>query len=221
MSDFPIIGLLNEGELHSRLKEYFEPNSEYHEIPCMGFVADILRDDTVTEIETCSFSNVKKKIKPFLQEYKLNIVYPLAIKRWVAFVNSETGEIGQRKKSTRPARLADMFRELYKIKEYLLLPNFSVTVVEAEIVEIKCRERRPHKLNRIPLEFLGTHQLKTVEDYRNAVNLPTGLFCANDFGRLNKMRRGDVWYALSVLCTLGIIELKGKKGKAYLYEEIR
>ena len=44
------IGTLGEKTLHAAVKFYIEPDSACHEVPHLGFVADILNADGVTEI---------------------------------------------------------------------------------------------------------------------------------------------------------------------------
>ena len=60
------IGTLGEKTLHAVLKNYFEPNAANHEIKVGGFVADIVNDKGVTEIQTRSFDRLKRKLSTFL-----------------------------------------------------------------------------------------------------------------------------------------------------------
>ena len=61
LSSFQGIGRLNEGSLHKTLKLYFEPDITRHEIKIGRFVADILNEDGIIEIQTRAFRNMKKK----------------------------------------------------------------------------------------------------------------------------------------------------------------
>ena len=49
------IGTLSEKTLHSVLKNYFEPFSENHEIKIGNYVADIVGENGIIEIQTRQF----------------------------------------------------------------------------------------------------------------------------------------------------------------------
>lgn len=55
------IGLLNEHTLHLSLKNYLQPDKRFQEQEYEGYIADIKQDHEIIEIETRSFSNIKKK----------------------------------------------------------------------------------------------------------------------------------------------------------------
>ncbi len=90
------IGTYREKKLHLILKRYFEPDPAYHEIPCAGFIADILRDGHITEIESNSLTGLHEKLDAYLPEYTVDIVYPLAANRFVTWIDPATGDMSQK-----------------------------------------------------------------------------------------------------------------------------
>ncbi len=225
ISSDPIIGTLNEHTLHLALKHYCEPDAVYHEVPCMGFVADILREDRITEIETRSFTNIKRKLGAFLPQYLVTVVYPVVVKKWVIWMEPQTGVLSEKHKSPKKGRPLDVMYELYKLSAYLSHPNFRLTLVFCEVEEYKCRDgwsrdgkRGATRAERIPTGFLGQLTIECPADYEKLVDvLPEGTFTASEFAKANKLRGRYAWYALQVLIKAGVIMSCGRKGRAFLY----
>ena len=77
------IGVLGEKKLHSILKYYIESDDLYHEIRINGFFADIYKDNVIYEIQTSSFNKLRSKLNSFLDEYNVNIIYPIPYNKWI------------------------------------------------------------------------------------------------------------------------------------------
>ncbi|GHU35836.1 hypothetical protein FACS1894105_05180 [Clostridia bacterium] len=60
------IGITNEKSVHRALKLYFEPDESFHEVRILGSIADICRDNMMTEIQCGSFSSKKKVLRVYL-----------------------------------------------------------------------------------------------------------------------------------------------------------
>ena len=56
------IGTLNEGHLHASLKHLYAGENGQLEVPFGKFVADVVRDGVIYEIQTSSFSGLGRKI---------------------------------------------------------------------------------------------------------------------------------------------------------------
>ena len=61
-----IIGTLGEKSLHAVLKRYYEPDRSCHEIPVGNYVADIVNQDGIFEIQTRGLSNLRPKLNELL-----------------------------------------------------------------------------------------------------------------------------------------------------------
>ena len=68
------IGTLGEKTLHAVVKNYVEPDEDYHEVPLEGYVADVYRDGHVFEIQTANFNTMRGKLETFLPLYQVTIV---------------------------------------------------------------------------------------------------------------------------------------------------
>lgn len=93
------IGTLSEKTIHSVLKHYYSPDTACHEQKVKNFVADILIENHIIEIQTRQFHKLRRKLEVYLPEYEVTIVYPVAHTKWLSWVNEETGEVSKPRKS--------------------------------------------------------------------------------------------------------------------------
>ena len=225
----PMIGTLNEHTLHLALKHYCEPDSAYHEIPCEGFVADILRSGQITEIETRSFSNVKRKLATFLKDHTVTVVYPIAVRKWIIWIDPATGALSEKHRSPKKGRPVDVAYELYKLLPYLKHPRFRLRLIFCEVEEYKRRDgwsrdgkRGATREERIPIGFFGETLLTCPSDYLVLADvIPDGTFTSSSFAQANKLKGRYPWYVLKILLAMGIVEKCGKQGNAILYRRCR
>ncbi len=218
-----IIGSLNEHTLHLALKKYIEPDPAFHEVEYGSFVADVKRGSCICEIETTSFTRMKKKLDFFLNENEVTVVYPIAVKRWVVFVDPKTGETSERRRSPVKGRPSDVCVELFKIREYIGHPNFALKLVFIEELNYKRRKgkRSSVREDRIPLSFVSEMNIVTNEDYAMLVDvIPDGDFTAKDFEKANKLGSMGSWYMLQILICAKVIEKVGQKGNAFIYRKL-
>ena len=78
------VGLLSEKTLHATLKYYFEPDKRYHEQKIGMHYADICRDGQIFEIQTRSMNRLRDKLRAFLEEYRVCVVYPIPAEKTIA-----------------------------------------------------------------------------------------------------------------------------------------
>lgn len=73
------INVQRERSLHAILKYWAEPDETFHErrLPETGQIADIFDGERVVEIQTGSFSALRKKLERMLPHYPVTVVYPL------------------------------------------------------------------------------------------------------------------------------------------------
>lgn len=218
-----IIGSLNEHTLHLALKKYIEPDSAFHEVDCGSFVADIKRGSCICEIETTSLTRMKKKLDFFLNENEVTVVYPIAVKRWVVFVDPKTGETTERRRSPVKGRPSDVCPELFKIREYVGHPNFALKLVFIEELNYKRRKgkRSSVREDRIPLSFVSEMNIVDNEDYAMLVDkIPDSEFTAKEFEKANKLGSMNAWSVLQILICAKVIEKVGKMGNAFIYRKL-
>ena len=131
------IGTLSEKALHAALKSYYEPDFESREVKVGGFVADIVGENGIIEIQTRGFDRLSRKLDVFLEAARVTVVYPVVPKRGLCWVNPETGEISEKRKSPKKGAAYDVFPELYKIKNQLMHPNFRLCIPLLEVTDYK------------------------------------------------------------------------------------
>ena len=74
-------GTLNERTLHSAVKAYIEPDRAFREVAFGGFIADILRDGAITEVQTGSVTPLVKKLLRLPPEVPVTIALPIVRER--------------------------------------------------------------------------------------------------------------------------------------------
>ena len=117
------IGTLSEKTLHAALKAYYEPDDESREVALGGFVADIVGEEGIIEIQTRSFERLRGKLEAFLEAARVTVVYPVAVERQLRWIDPETGEVLPPRGSTKKGIPFDVLPELYKIKPLLTHPT--------------------------------------------------------------------------------------------------
>ena len=81
------------------MKNYFEPYGENQEIRIGGYVADIVGENGVIEIQTRQFNKLLKKLEAFLDYCNVTVVYPIPAVKYVRWIDTETGELSEKHKS--------------------------------------------------------------------------------------------------------------------------
>lgn len=220
------IGTLGEKTLHAVLKNYFEPNAANHEIKVGGFVADIVNDNGVTEIQTRSFDRLKRKLSAFLELAPVTVVCPVVREKQLIWLDPETGEMSKKRKSPKSGRPADALFELCRIHEFIGHKNLTVCILMLDCEEYRIKngyandgKRGSTRYERIPTALCEEIYLSEKSDYTEL--LPSALpdsFTAADFRRAVRFGGMSASFALKMLCELGICEKTGQRGRAYIYE---
>ena len=129
------IGLLRERPLHRSLKEIYAADGGMVEQGVDGFVVDVVKNDLLIEIQTRSFSALKRKLLALTSDWSVLLVHPIPATKWLVKVD-ETGELVSRRRSPRHGSSLDLFAELVSFPELIDHPNFAIDVVLTEEEEI-------------------------------------------------------------------------------------
>ncbi len=223
------IGTLGEKTLHAALKNFYEPNDAFHEVKAEGFVADIMRNGEIIEVQTGNFNNLRKKLDVFLKAYNVTIVYPIIHEKWLYWINEKTGELSKKRKSPKRGSFYDAFYELYKIKPYLDNPNLRISLVLVDADEYRLLDgwsadgkKGSSRYDRIPKELVDELYIEGVSDY--LCLMPKGLparFTASEYARQAHIAPKYARLAVNIFSYLGIVARVGKSGRSYLYEIAR
>lgn len=220
------IGTLSEKTVHAVLKNYYEPNEEFQEIQIEGKYADIFNGKEIVEIQTRNFDKLRDKLKCFLALYPVTIILPIPEHKWIYWINPDTGELSEKRKSPKKGKPYEGFLELYKIKAFLKDPNLRIKFVLMDIEEYKLlngwsydKKKGSCRYDRIPLSINQEFYFEEPKDYMMLLpdSLPTQ-FTSKELRNLLKIPDRICTVFLNILTYLEVVIRVGKKGNAYIYE---
>lgn len=211
-----MIGELSEKGVHNSLKNYLEPNKNNQEIRIGKYIADIVNNKGIIEIQTKSFKKLIPKLDYYISE-KLNvkIVYPLEVTRYIVRKDMYDNVISERKAPHRGVK-QDILYEIYWLLGYLDNPYVSLSIIEVDVKDY--RDSRNNKLNRelvsIGKEYIYDSKESFVEDM-----IPyKGEFTIQDFYRDTKLVRRKL-NPLKCLVQEDLIKVVGKQKNKLLYKK--
>ncbi len=220
------IGTLSEKTVHAVLKKYLVPYEKCHEIKCGRYIADIFCEGEITEIQTAGFDKLRNKLELFLKDYDVTVVYPIPATKWLLWMNEETGEITDKRKSPKKGTRYDCFKELYKIKVFLKEPKFHLRLILMDMEEYRILngwsvdgKKGSHRYDRFPISLVEDLFINKIEDY--VIFVPEKIpeeFTSKDYRKETKLTMKNAQIALNILNYLEIIERIGKSGRSYLYK---
>lgn len=220
------IGTLSEKTVHAVLKNFYEPDEDNHEVYVNGYYADILNRDGIIEIQTRQLNKLRDKLTVFLNEYKVKVVYPMPFDKYISWIDPESGDISEKRKSPRHFSIYDAMVELYKIKSFLLNPNLSITIIMLDMEEYKLlngwsrdRKRGSVRHDRIPIGIRKVYELDCPEDYMQFIpeTIDNG-FTSADFAKAAGISRELASTVLMMLNHLSQVKRVGKKGNSFVYD---
>lgn len=215
------IGTLGEKTLHAALKRYLAPEELHREVRVGRYVADIVNEKGIIEIQTGSFGRLREKLNFFLDHYPVTVVYPVAAVKWLIHVE-EDGALSPRRKSPKRGGAWELLPELFSLREQLARPGLGFLVPLLEVEEYRLRDgkgRRGYtRWERMPVRLLDEVAAAGRDEFWRL--LPPGLegeFTAKDFQARGRFSRMKGSLALSAAKELGAVERVGSRGRAYLY----
>ena len=135
------IGSLNEKPLHAALKEWYRREGDLVEAPVDGFVADLLRDGHLIEIQTRGFSSMRRKFDRLLDTHPIRLVHPVADRKWIVRLDG-AGDVDSRRRSPKRGIPADVCAELVSFPSLLSHPHFTLEVALIEEEELRRSDAR-------------------------------------------------------------------------------
>lgn len=221
------IGTLSEKTTHRIIKRYLEGNTRFHEVALGDYIADVYNGSHIYEIQTRNFGSLKSKLPIFLEIAPVTVVYPVSVNKSLVWIEPESGEIQDRRRSGKHGRITDIFKELVFIKDYINYENLSFKLLFFESTDYRLldgygKDKKKHatKLDNVPDTLLGELELTMRDDYKPF--LPKSLpeeFTAEDLRLGAKTDKNTAGKEITVLKSLGLIERCGNRGRAYLYRK--
>ena len=222
------IGTLSEKTVHAVVKHYYEPDEDKQEIPIEGLYADIFTGNEIIEIQTRSFDQVRKKLDRFLPEYPVTVVLPIPDTKWLIWIDEETGELTNPRKSPKKGSEYAAFKELYKIKPYLKKEGLTIVLLFLDMEEYrllngwsKDKKKGSSRYDGIPLRITREVRFERPSDYQ--ILIPDSLedeFTCAEFAKAVKINNRQANLVLNILFYLDVVKRTGKRGRAFVYEKV-
>lgn len=220
------IGTYNEKRIHRVIKRFISDVPSQHEFKLGKYVADVFCDNKIFEIQTGSFRPLADKLKYYLEntQSEIVVVHPITVQKTLIRAERETGEILRSSRSPKKERASDVLAELYHICEVVPNPRITVRLLCINTREYRFSEARRYcKSGRYdndiyPTETVADIYLKTLEDWYALIpaKLTGGDFCTADFEKSTRLCGRKGYYALTALCSLGMLAVK-TEGRRKLY----
>ena len=241
------IGTYGEKLMHKTLKYFLCPDESCHEVRIDksgialtersvdskaesgrgGFIADIFNDGEIIEIQTGSFYPMKKKIEFYLDktDYRITVVHPLAAKKWVSWIDTESGDVSKRRASPKRCVASDALPELFWLSNCLSNHRLSFKLLFLEAEEYRLLDgwgnggkRGSNRYKLVPIDLLDELSYNAPDFAKFLV--PQGIgekFTSKDFASHTKLKGRNLSYSLKLLCECGAIERGEKIGRSYVY----
>ena len=222
------IGLYKEKSMHAALKRYCEDDEKKHEIKFGPFVADIINNEGITEIQTDNFNKLQRKLEVFLERSVVTIVYPVAAKKTICWLDETTKEVIKRRVSPRKGTHYDILPQLYRIKCYIKNANLRLRIILVEAEEYRIldgwsadKKKGASRQDRLPVDIIAEVFINSLEDYHIFVpDLPEP-FSSKDYMKATGLSLKKAQTALNVLYYCGAVERSDKSGNLILYRTMR
>ncbi len=222
------IGTYKEKFLHLTLKNYLEPNKGFHEIKYLGYVADIINENGIFEIQTGNFGNMKRKLDTFLSENHVTIVYPIVKNRNICWIDTNTGEISLKRMSPKHGSIYSILPELIYILKYINNPNLHFCAVLLNADEYRRldgwsrdKKKGAHKYELIPSEILELIYIPSISECREFIppDLLGRSFTIKQYALNAGMNYSNAQKSIKILNSANILCENGKKGREKLFCE--
>ncbi|MBQ3553022.1 MAG: hypothetical protein IJA35_07770 [Clostridia bacterium] len=223
------IGTLREKTLHAVIKRYIEPDMSRHEVKTAFGIVDIMAANRhIFEVQTRKLHLLTKKLSGLLNSHSVTVVYPIAHKKLLSWIDPITAEASKPRKSPKTGSFFDALRELYSLKPLLLNENLHIRLMLIDIIEYRLKngwgnggKRGSELYERIPTALYGDVTLSFPLDYK--LLIPKELsqeFTAIDFSKAAHISLSSAQRGVNLLCSIGVIECIGKLKRSNLYAKV-
>lgn len=215
---------MTEQSLHTQLKAWYASEGDGVEVPLDDYIVDVVKDGLLIEIQTKSFSSIKKKLLELTKNHKVRLVHPLPYMKWIIRLNREGKEISKRR-SPKRGKVQEVFNQLVYIPKLMKNPNFELEVLLINSEEYliddgkgSWRRRRWSIHDRKLINIHENHLFKQPTDFLRLIpeDLPVE-FSARDLAKLSKISPRVAQKMVYCLRNLDLIEVMGKKKRANIY----
>ena len=219
------IGTYKEKSLHYVLKNFFCSDSNSHEVAYKGYVADIMEDGYITEIQSSSLSGMKGKLDAFLTDNTVRIVFPIIEKRNIVWINTVTGDMKRSPRSVSGDNIYVLLRQLIYIIDYLRDPSLMITVVKLHADDYRLLDGRGKdrkiaatKVDTVPTELVDIADMVFPCDLYDLLpeSLPE-VFTREEIAKATRLRGRALWAVLKVFEEMRVILKTEPLGRKHRY----
>lgn len=222
------IGSLGEKSLHATIKNYLDPYGENQEIKVGRHVADIVCQQGIVEIQTRNFHSLKGKLAAFLPADHVCVVYPVAARKSLYWLNPTTGESQLSPRAGKPDCGLSIFYELPYILPFLSHPNLHFCLLFLQVDEVRAmagaqgdQKRHSTRVERIPRALINQRYFSCAAQLAGL--LPDSLpdpFTAKDVAKHGRVSPRVAGTAVKLLTDLGALS-KEKVGRSFFYTTVQ
>ncbi len=133
------ININNEKSLHSSIKQWYAVPGDRLEVKVDKYIIDLVREDSLIEIQTKNFSAIRNKLRDLIQYNKVMLVHPIAVEKYIVTME-HTNEVISRRKSPKKGKLTDLFDELVRIPDLIAEENFILEILMTKEEEIRRKD---------------------------------------------------------------------------------
>ncbi|MBW9153123.1 hypothetical protein [Clostridium estertheticum] len=133
------INIKNEKSLHSSIKQWYVTPGDRFEVKVDKYVIDLVREDSLIEIQTKNFSAIRNKLRELVKYNKVMLVHPIAAEKYIV-TTEEPDIVISRRKSPKKGKLVDLFDELIRIPDLMGSDNFILEILMIKEEEIRCKD---------------------------------------------------------------------------------
>ncbi len=219
------IGLINESNLHSALKDVYSGTDAVHESNVDGYVVDVIQNGSIIEIQTGSFTKIRPKIAELLPRYRVKLVYPIASEKTIVVYDSKKENVLYKRRSPKKGELIDIADEIIHIPGLITHPNFSLEVVLTKEEEIRSADGRGSWrrkgisiLDRKLLDIINRVNFDRPLDY--LMLLPDSTPSAFTNRQLSQLMRKPIRKIRKLTYSfkkMGLLEVIGRQGNAQVF----
>lgn len=186
---------------------------------------DIVRGEQLIEIQTRNFAALRGKLSKLLEQYTVNVIYPIAREKWIIRAQNGDGNPAKRRKSPRRGRIEDLFYELVSIPQLALHSNFRLEVLITSQEEIwldngqgSWRRKGWSIADRRLLEVHHRYVFGSRSDYAALIPAESlSHFTTKELAQKLSIRRNLAQRMAYCLHRMGIIEIATHAGRARVY----
>jgi hypothetical protein len=221
----PLIGVERESSLHRFLKFRYAASGNHTEKEIGGFVCDgIGKDGELIEVQIGSFAPLRKKIAAFTARFRVRIVHPIVLTKYIELYD-EAGGLVRRRKSPRFGTIWDLFSSLLYAPELPLVPGLSVELILVDITEKRVadgkgswRRKGASISDKEILACHGTVLLEKPRDYRRFAPFKKGEeFTVRNLAEKAGIDVKTAGKTLYVLHKMKLLKRTGKRGNSIVY----